>query len=700
MSVRFSTEPTPVPLVLALRCAWAGLALLPAWSAAQQVPAPSADAALPTVTVIGEKMGRSEKDTITGTKVFDAQELSEKTEKSLIDLIQEVPNVTIGGFGGFANIRGVDGNGAGKSSLAYRGATRSRTATIVDGVSQIWTGGNVMNTGLWDVEQVEVLRGPQSTAQGRSAAGGAVVMKTRDPSFQPEAAIRLGSQVANGKWLHEGAGVVSGPLGSDWAYRLSAQVIGGESFVDYVDDSASYDYNRDPDDIRRNDLKAKLLWAPQSNRDLLARFDLQHQSQKGAYMYQVDLGDRGDYKAPMSRVNHRIGDTTLDSAVANVSYALTNTSSLDTTLALSRFDSGFYHNQSASSFKMDTWKHDSTSLESRYNIKRSSGLRGMLGLSIVEDDQDLFADRIATGAIVYDGTTKSSTRSLFGELELPLAPRWALIAGGRIEHESQDRTMSSATTSADSSISDTYVLPKVALRYAQDKQTTLGVDLRRGYTPGGLGMDVNFTNIYEYDAEFVTALEFSYKTVFAQHRGHFNVSVFQNRFQDYQSPLGSNITNVDRATIRGLEVESSYRLSPSTEAQLGLGLLSSKVKRFASSPSFEGNHLPFAANKTVSAGVQHQFNDLLRLGLTVKYVGSYYVDIDNHVGDSNGTSKAGNYAIANLNLSYQLGADMTLRSYVNNLFDRYAVNSYFVGTTSQDVLPPRTVGIQLDYKFK
>ena len=200
--------PVPSAVALSVRCALALMATVPVWALAQ---APAA-ADLATVTVMGEKMGRSEQESTTALTVFTAEDVASRNTKSVLELVAEVPNVTIGEFGGIANIRGTNGAGPGFSSLAWKGATRARTATIIDGVSQAWTGGNLLSNGLWDVEQVEVLRGPQSTMQGRSAVGGAIVIKTKDPSFKQEGAVRTGVQEANGKRLAQTAAVVSGPL--------------------------------------------------------------------------------------------------------------------------------------------------------------------------------------------------------------------------------------------------------------------------------------------------------------------------------------------------------------------------------------------------------------------------------------------------------------------------------------------------------
>ncbi|WP_319380876.1 TonB-dependent receptor [Thiomicrorhabdus sp.] len=652
------------------------------------------------VQVLGEKMQRTEQETITGNTVMTDQDIEKKNAKTLLEIVQQTPNVTVGGFGGIANIRGADGNGGGKSSLAWRGATRARTSTVVDGVNQIWTGGNMLNNDLWDVEQVEVLRGPQSTVQGRSAAGGAIVMKTKDPSFEQEAAVRLGAQQANGKAMRQIAGMVSGPVNDALAYRLSGNFTQGDHFIKHIDDDPAYDYNRDPDELEQQDIKAKLLWLPEEIPELAVRFDYQHQSQKGPYINQVELGDDGDYKAPMSVVNHRIGNTTLDSFATKLDYELDDRRSINFIASYSNFDSGYYHNQSASSFKMDSWDQNNISLEGRLNYRSLDGnFKGMLGTSYIEDDRKLYIYRVASGAALFDGTTNNQTLSLFGEGEYAVTDKTDFIFGGRIEKERQDRSLSSTAASSRKEMDETFLLPKIGARYTIDQDHTLGVDLRKGYTPGGIGMDVDSSNIYEYETEYVTALELSSKNRFWEQRATLNLNLFYNRYEDYQAAVGRALDNVDLATTYGLELESRIQLSRKTELYANASLLRTKVDEFKDNTAWEGNELPFSADKTIGFGINHAFSGHFNAGANVKYVGEYYVDLDNTSGAATGQDKAGDYTLVNINAAYQIGKSTTLKGYVSNLFDEYAVNYYFVGTNTQDVLPPRTLGLTLDHKF-
>lgn len=688
-----------------LRSQTAALATLAATAVpiqAQEVPLPMAP-----VQVIGEKMGRSEQDSVTAVTVFTAEEVAAKDKRTVLDLVSEVPNVTIGEFGGVANIRGSNGAGPGFSSLAWKGATRARTATIIDGVSQVWTGGNLLSNGVWDVEQVEVLRGPQSTMQGRSAVGGAIVLKTKDPSFKQEGAVRLGLQEANGKLLHQSAGVVSGPLSDSLAYRLSADITRGDHFIDYVDNNANagVDFSSDPGRVERNDIKAKLLWAPKGNPDLVSRLDLQHQSQKGPYLNQVNVGDDGNYTASMDKVNHRIGDTTMNAVISNTSYQLDANRSVDVLLSASQLKAGFTHNQTAAAVNTTNYfnsnsEQDGMGLEARLNLSSpTSGVKSMVGVSHLKDDLTVLAKTYA-GAIRYSGDTHTAATSIFGEVDYPLNDRWALIASGRIERESQDRSITNGTVTQTRDASKTYVLPRFAVRYKHDAQTVFGLDVRKGYNPAGISMDTNSGNIAKYEAEYVNAFEASVKQRFNGGKGNWSVNLFNNAFKGYQARNGTLISNVDEANIRGIEFEVGTDLGSATHVYANASAQTAEIEAFATNTAYVGNKLPYAAPRTFGAGVSHKLTPALTLGANAKHVAAYYVDISNAAGAIAGQkAQAGDYTLVDVSASYAFDQQTSVRAYANNLFDKYVVNTYFQGTTTQDVLAPRTVGVQLDHRF-
>ena len=100
------------------------------------------------------------------------------------------PNVVSGGFGTL-NIRGISGAGSSFGGTIFYDGIRSRVSTSVDGITEAYTGYNFTGAGLWDDQQLEVLRGPQSTLSGSNSIAGAVITHTNDPSNDFECALRL-----------------------------------------------------------------------------------------------------------------------------------------------------------------------------------------------------------------------------------------------------------------------------------------------------------------------------------------------------------------------------------------------------------------------------------------------------------------------------------------------------------------------------
>ena len=152
--------------------------LLPAAAAC----AADTDTVLDKVTVTGEKMKRSLAKTTTAVSVLQGERVDTGEVSSVNEVAAMVPNMTLNAVGG-VNIRGVEGAGPGVGFYSFVGGGRPRISTSLDGVADVWTGQQYLDSDVWDVKQVEVLRGPQSTTQGRNALGGAVLVQTNDPTF-------------------------------------------------------------------------------------------------------------------------------------------------------------------------------------------------------------------------------------------------------------------------------------------------------------------------------------------------------------------------------------------------------------------------------------------------------------------------------------------------------------------------------------
>ena len=139
------------------------------------------------------------------------------------DFIALTPNMTV-----------VQTQNPGNSFITIRGVSQARNsdmpvAVVVDGV--LMTNPAQFNQELFDIEQIEVLKGPQGALYGRNAIGGAVSIVTKAPTDDFEARVRVGADSGPG---YLAQGTISGPLGDSdaWKYRASLSLADTDGFRD------------------------------------------------------------------------------------------------------------------------------------------------------------------------------------------------------------------------------------------------------------------------------------------------------------------------------------------------------------------------------------------------------------------------------------------------------------------------------------
>lgn len=191
---------------------------------AQTAPAqPAGDAAgLNDIVVTAGKLNRTITNTATSVATIDASRLEGSGMLEARDAFQLLPNVNVAGADGRFAIRGMafdSVNGVGVGQLA---------TTYVDGVRMSDKSVRFGPDLTWDVAQIQVLYGAQSTLQGRNALAGAIYITTRDPSFDWHGAAR-GTVLEDGR---DAAAALGGPLVKDLlAFRVSGELHRSDAVV-------------------------------------------------------------------------------------------------------------------------------------------------------------------------------------------------------------------------------------------------------------------------------------------------------------------------------------------------------------------------------------------------------------------------------------------------------------------------------------
>jgi len=162
------------------------------------------------------------------------------------DVMALVPNVT------FRQTQN-----AGQSFVMIRGLTQVRNneppvAVVIDGV--LTASPNQLARELFDLQSIEVLRGPQGALYGRNATGGAILITTRKPQFEFGGYVRGGYATGNEKFIEGG---ITGPLVKDkLAASLNAKYLDRDGYYRNI----TLDQNADP--FEELSLQGKLLWTP------------------------------------------------------------------------------------------------------------------------------------------------------------------------------------------------------------------------------------------------------------------------------------------------------------------------------------------------------------------------------------------------------------------------------------------------------
>ncbi|MDP5212315.1 TonB-dependent receptor [Pseudoalteromonas tunicata] len=239
-------------LTLALRVAFfIPLGLVSHISAANQQDAATQEPAkqdIEKIMVTGQKITRSLQETTSSVAVLTSEVIEQQQIDTFTDVLVRTANTHADDYG--FSIRGIDGfnvSGGGNSYLA---------SVYIDGAplpaSLIRNGG----FSTWDAKQIEILRGPQSTLQGRNALAGAVILNTQDASFYNEGKYRLtlGSNGQQEAALAIGGGLIDETL----AFRFSGEEKRYDGTITNTFD------NSDSDADDSHTYRLKLLYTPEN----------------------------------------------------------------------------------------------------------------------------------------------------------------------------------------------------------------------------------------------------------------------------------------------------------------------------------------------------------------------------------------------------------------------------------------------------
>lgn len=720
--------------VLGFACAAAPLA-----GVAQESPEdtdPSLD--LGTITVTGRKSERSLAETDGSvTVVFPGE--AEGVAGAAYDVFgvaERLANVMPFTGGSGVAIRGIGQTGFssgptfGQTNYLATRSPGDLVATYVDGIPVSAYAGPL--GGFWDVDQVEVLRGAQSTVLGRGSLGGAVIVESADPTFTPEAAGQLSVGTTNG-----GLGTsfaVSGPIVEDrFAYRVVFDRQRGPNFIENIT------VDEDGDLRKLLNRRVKLLYAGESGAEVELSTFFSEATVGTLYVdYNSWLNDRLVTRADVNtRLNNHITGTSLrGSWPLNDRVSLESATVWVTENAHQDLDpdqteeshvlTGVGPRKNNAYFKDDI-RTVSQELRLRYTGERFSGFIG----AYYED----FEGIAKTSSPVFGRKTiqqNISTAALFGEGTWSITEKMDLTLGLRAETEKnrtdidakanllqetlqeQGRRLAilgrcNAQPTPDCANADRQLteslhefvdkksdqdfsifLPKVGLSYAVDPETRFYGTVQRGYRAGGAGASLVNIEPFEFDPERTWNVDLGIRHKSADGRLRLGANLFYVDWQDqqFQVPTDGAIpdfisVNAGRSESYGSEFEVDYQATQRLRLFGAVGLLKTQIKEVNNKDVPEsqrediqgwvGNSFTMAPTATVSAGLHYDFDNELDFSLAANWRDKFFSDIQNRA-----LEEVDGRFLVDMGIGYEFtDRDLRLDFKVTNLFDtKYINHSY------------------------
>ncbi|MEQ8256881.1 MAG: TonB-dependent receptor [Roseovarius confluentis] len=684
---------------------------------------------LGTLEIYGDRTSTDAEDSTAPLSVVRGEQLDDATIASIEDTFGLIPNVQGGdsALTGFV-IRGVNSEGQ------TPGLGAPLASFYIDGVQQTVEGTRRGARSTFDVEQVEVYRGPQSTLSGRAALAGAVYVKTKDPEFEPGGAMRLTYGSDNRRTV----GIAgTGPVSETVAIRLSGEWYHKDSSIDYPSYQGFSGYD-DISEDKYHTLRGKLLWTPTDRTRVLLSYS--HSYDNTSPNIVASGTNRGDVNGalspnfPVLQANsaalslffgippeNQLGLLTVLEEVRNTTtnnFGLEITHEINANLKFTSMTSVSMSETDVRSLNFGNpgeftsadagQQQDLFTQEFRLNYE-SEGLRWVLGAYAGREVRDTYrrgtyfntgilADPTQPLTIGINQMTDIETNNtaIFGEATYEFAPGWSVIAGGRLDHVDQETTqvVSGATTSF--SYDDVVALGKLGLTRELANEDRISLVVQQGYRPGGAGS--NLAGAYRFDPETSTVVELGYQGRFVQDQLGFSATAFWQTWDDQQVEIGlfpnNSIVNAGESESYGAEFELDYAATGKLDLFASVGLLHTEFKDFnTGGVNYTGLGFPNAPEFTAAVGYRWGAPTGWFSSGVVKHTGRQKSRFDNATPD---TLSA--FTTVDLNVGYAWD-QARITAYATNLFDEDYLVYENSSASLQGLGNRQEIGLQLDYTF-
>ena len=653
----------------------------------------------------------------TSTFVLSGNEIKAQPIKHFENLSYLVPNLNFAASDSRARYFQIRGIG---ERSGYLGTPNSSVGFLIDDVDYSGQGGIAT---LFDVDQVEVIRGPQASRIGANALAGLIYIKTKEPTEEFEAS----SEINLGSYNTQSAGIaLGGPVTKNKDVKFR--------FVVRQDQSDGFRKNLF---LNKSDTSSK----DELTLRLKIDFELSETSNSKLLLSSVDMDDPADIWTIDNSLNTLSDRPGMDSQKTDTlgykyfkkfdQFELQSFTSTTDTFVVFSYDADWGNSESHAPYTYDYFSEtlrDRQSFNQEFRLVSNSNnvpfswVLGTTFLSLDEtndrQDDGIYGDPSDPFG-PYESLTISSSDyssnnlSFFGNIDYELAKDLVISLGVRAE---EWKAKYSDTNNENFNLSNDMFGGKVSVSYLMENIGNAYLSYAKGYKQGGFNVGLGLLgqvdpNELEYDPEYLTNYELGINSKVSDFTD-LSFNIFYSQREDQQVLISTQVDPNDPNTFvyltqnaaeglnYGFEGSFDTQLNDALSLFLNLGYLETEIKNWASRPDIEGREQAHAPKYSFSAGAEYYFQE--NTSFEINFIGKsgfYYSDSHNNKSDS--------YVLTNAALRHSVD-NWVIDLWVQNLFDEYySTRGFFFGNEAPDFIDtlyrrhgdPRHFGLSVRYDF-
>ena len=706
------------------------------------------DNALEEVVVTATKRSVALQDLAGSANVLGADKLGPGGIQEVRDMQVDIPNLSLGDQFGFARVfmRGI-----GMTSIDIGG--EGAVAFLQDGAIVPRPAAQLM--GMFDLDQVEVLRGPQGTLYGRGATAGAINMVTAKPGKELGGYL---SVTAGNYGLAQFKGAIDVPMGDALSMRLAGSLDSRDGYGNNIFTGSDIN-DRDASAYRATfvydaggPLTATLSAQYYEEDDNNYAFSYFGQSEGSSIPVPFGVPILGgntvgmvgggfyDINSDQEPINDRDGqliNLTIDYAF-NDRWSL---KSITSSQSMDRFLRDDLDSTDANLFGQNNYTEESDSFGQELILNYSADRLDVLG-GVMYFEEDLYGevrvpltnlcfllapaacgtpvgDFLNGGNYLQDGDVDIEAWGAYVEANYSISDKWSVIAGLRYNYEERDGTGSfifdaislNVPTNQRESWND--LTPRITLQYSPNDNMLLYATYTEAFKSGVINTGSTSPPL---DPETVDAFEVGLKGQNASGTLRYSVAAFFYDYQDMQISFvdeTSTVSTVNAAEAEnsGIELEIDGSLGNGFAFDFYLTYLNAEYQEFFNGDyangfaitDLSGNTLPNAPESTAKLGLT--WEGAVGGGTLTVRGEAYYQDDVYFTEWNREDASQKSYEQINASVDYSWNDQWLLSLWGRNLSDEEVMSNNIITAPLYDslrvgaVLPPRTYGATVTYQF-